>query len=95
MGTFHDDHDELHGLTVAIYSSSARTYVGRWDKKESGYVLIRDANYHEDGEGDQSRDEFLNHQKTYGVEVKFPYLTIPEGEVTEVVKLREVRLAGD
>ena len=92
MGTFHEDGDELHGLTVVVFSNGPRTYVGRWDKREGGFALIRDAGYHEEGISDQSRDEWLRQQKTYGVKVEHPYLTIPEAEITEVVMLRQVQL---
>ena len=92
MGTFHEDHDELHGLTVAIYSNTSRTFVGRWDKKSDGFVLIRDAGLHDADEADETRDTWLKNQKTYGVKVEYPYLTIPEGEVERVVQLREVEV---
>jgi len=91
---FHPDHDELHGITVVLFSNGPRTYIGRWDHRTDGYIRIVDATYHEEGRSDRARDRFLQDNKTYGVKVEYPFLTVPEAEVTDVKPLREVQAEG-
>lgn len=90
MAVFHPDHDELHGITVVLFSSGPRTYVGRWDQRAEGYIRLSDATYHEQGESPKSRDRFLWETRTYGVPVQHKVLTVPEQEVVGVKPLREV-----
>ena len=85
---FHPGHDDLHGMTVVVYTSGPMTVVGRWDATRAGMVYLNDCALHEEG-GEQSKDEFVQAQKTYGVAVAHKSLTVPEASVQKVVMLRD------
>ena len=87
---FHPGHDDLHGLTVVVYTHGPKTVVGRWHAIENGRVLLHDAAVHDSGSSEQTREEFVAQQKKYGVAVQERDLTLPQDSVSDVVLLREV-----
>ena len=87
--TFHPNHDELHGITVVIHTSTPRTFIGRWDQEEAGMIRILQATMHEGESSSQPKDDWVAHTKKYGVPSDFPQLTIPREDVTEVTPLRD------
>jgi hypothetical protein len=90
---FHPGHDNLHGITVVLYTDGPRTYVGRWDQEEGGFIAINSASMHDTARDAKPRDQWLADTKTYGVAVQFPRLTVPRKEVTRVVKLGDLEVA--
>lgn len=88
-GVFHPGHDALHGITVIVFTKGPRTFVGRWDAKEGGYVVMNGVGLHETGRDALGREEWLANTKKYGIAVSAPRMTIPEADITSVVKLGE------
>ncbi len=88
-GVFHPGHDALHGITVIVFTKGSRTMVGRWDAKDGGIVTMNGVGMHEAGRDPQSQAEWLAHTKKYGIAVIAPRMTIPEADITSVVKLGE------
>jgi len=87
---FHPGHDELHGQTVVVYTSGPRTFIGRWDQDMGQMIRVVGATFHEEGGSDQTRDEWVQHVKKYGVPMDHEFVMVPKAEVSEVIKLREV-----
>lgn len=87
---FHPGHDELHGMTVVLSTSGPMTFVGRWEHKQNGLIVLNDAAMHEATDGGKTREVFLAEQKKYGVAVQHRQLTVPEASVSEVALLREI-----
>ena len=85
----HPNHDELHGQTVVLYTSGQRTFIGRWDQEMGEMIRMVGVSLHDTGEHEQSRDEWVQHTKTYGIAVQHEFVTVPKAEVERVVKLRE------
>lgn len=88
-GVFHPGHDELHGQTVVLFTSGPRTFIGRWDVADDHMIKMVGVAMHEEGASELSRDEWVAQTKKYGIPVEHQMLTVPKGEVTNVVKLRE------
>lgn len=87
---FHPGHDELHGITVVLFTEGPRTYVGRWDAVEGGMIALNQAAMHEADRSPKPRDEWLVDTRKYGVAVAFPRLTVPQKEVSRVVRLGDI-----
>ena len=85
---FHPGHDELHGMTVVVFTNGPLTVVGRWDATRGSGVAMNDCALHEGPPGPE-RDAFLQTQQTYGVAVAHKSLTVPTASITRVVRLRE------
>lgn len=83
---FHPGHDALHGITVVLFTSGPRTFVGRFDREESGFVVLHQADFHE-GDG---RDAWLAQVRRYGVPPKYPTLTVPAREITKTIPLGDL-----
>ena len=91
MGTFHPDHDELHGYTVVITTSTPTTYIGRWyNESEDGRILLNDASIHNDGENETSSEDFIKKSATWGVSVTQPQAIVERAVVKEIRKLGDV-----
>ena len=88
-GVFHPAHDELHGQTVVVYTSGARTYIGRWGEANEQHVAMMGVCSHEDGVTEGTRDEWVAARKKFGFPIEQPTALIPRGEVTKVVHLSE------
>lgn len=82
---FHPGHHELHGVTVVVDASGARTYVGRFDRVEEGRVQLLNVAVHDAGAG--TREEFLARSRKFGVRVDLKHLALPEGEVSGISPL--------
>ncbi|HXE56546.1 MAG TPA: hypothetical protein VNK43_00955 [Gemmatimonadales bacterium] len=89
---FHPGHHELHGVTVVLETSGGTTYVGRFHDVEGGVVRMHDVAVHDPAASDVGRDDFLRRTLKFGVRADRKFLTIPEGEVTRITPLGEVRL---
>jgi hypothetical protein len=87
---FHPGHDELHGQTVVVYTTGARTLIGRWDAVEGGTLRMLDVALHEDGAaGAMSREAWVAKLKQYGIPVEHKALALPQDAVARVVRLRD------
>ncbi len=90
MGTFHDDNGELHGITVVVQTTGPRVYVGRCDTQTGEGILLLDADHHDDGEGDKSRDDYLAFASKYGVFKKHDRVFVEAREIAKVRRLGEL-----
>lgn len=86
---FHPGHDEYHGITVVLYTSGPRTFIGRWDQVQDGMIRIVGATMHEQGSGGAGLDDWVRQVKQYGVPQDYPQIMVPRSEVVRVVPLRE------
>ncbi|MHC4845730.1 MAG: hypothetical protein ACYTCU_06175 [Planctomycetota bacterium] len=86
---FHPGHDEWHGQTVVVFTSGARTVIGRWDAVQEGTLLMRDAAVHDTQKSDESREDWVARLAKYGIPVEHGTLTLPHAEVERVTRLRD------
>jgi hypothetical protein len=87
---FHPGHEALHGITVVLFTSGTRTFVGRYDQRESGCVVIHAADYHDSAKDAKSQSEWLAEVRKYGNAPRFPTLTVPEQGLERIVPLGEL-----
>lgn len=90
MGTFHQDRGELHGITVVVETKGARVYAGRCDVADDRSIVLLDADFHEDGQRGQSKQDWIRHVARVGVWARYPRLTVPMPEVASVRRLGEI-----
>lgn len=88
MGTFHDDHGELHGITVVVETHGPRVYVGRCHEEKPEGILLLDLDYH-DAESDDGRRSYLTKAARFGVWKKESRFLVPQGEIKSVRRLAE------
>lgn len=87
MGTFHDDHGELHGITVVVETDSDQLYIGRCHEENDRHVVLHDADLHEKSDDAPSRKEYLEKAIRFGVWAKLPTVVISRSEVTRLCRL--------
>lgn len=85
---FHPGHDDLHGITVVLESSSGRTYVGRWHERTAKGIVLHDVASH-DPASDQTRADFLARTQKFGVRPEQRTLIVTE-EVRTVRRLADL-----
>ena len=90
---FHPGHEALHGITVVLFTSGPRTFVGRYDHAEGGFILIHAADFHEADAGGKTQEVYLAEVRKYGVPPKYPSLTVPEKDVVRIVPLGDLPMA--
>ena len=91
MGTFHDDHGELHGITVVVDTHGSTIYIGRCDHENEQEVLLLDVAEHEDGHDGRSKDEWVRHTAKFGIWKQHDRLTLPRGEVVSIRRLGQIK----
>ncbi|RKY22307.1 MAG: carbon-nitrogen hydrolase family protein [Planctomycetota bacterium] len=84
---FHPGHDDYHGLTVVLYTSGSQTVIGRWDARVGEQVRILNCCRHEQGVGDESRDDWVARTKKFGVPNDHAQLLVPGDSIERVVHL--------
>jgi len=89
MGTFHQHKHELHGITVVVETGDD-VYVGRCDDIDDRAVILLDADAYGGGDGDHSREEWVQRAARFGVWPKLSRVELPRAEVTSVERLGEV-----
>jgi len=87
VGTFHDDHGDLHGITVVVETSTDLLYVGRCHEENDNRVVLHDADLHEKTPGGPTREEYLDKAMRFGVWAKMPTVVIPRPEVIRLCRL--------
>ena len=90
MGTFHQDRHELHGITVVVDTDGDEVFIGRCDDMDDERVILLDADVHREGEGEPSKEAWIEKSSEYGVWAKHRRLVIPLERVTSVRRLGEV-----
>jgi len=81
---FHEQRDELHGITVVIHGVSGRTYVGRWHERGSRGVIMRDVAIHDPDANALPLEEWLGKQRKFGIAVQEKHMIVPNEEAAEV-----------
>lgn len=92
MGTFHDNLGELHGITVVVDTTGPRVIVGRCHEANERFVLLHDADIHEEGAGAPSKAEWVAQAAKWGVFPRHKSLRVERGQVTTITPLG--RIAG-
>ena len=90
MGTFHQNKSELHGITVVVDTDGPEIYVGRCDDMDDDKVILLDVDVHRDGDGDRSKEEYVQKAAQFGVWKKHDHLVIDRARVTSVRRLGEI-----
>ena len=86
MGTFHDTHDPLHGITVVARAGST-VYVGRCHERDDRRIVLHDADRHTEGDEGRTVADYLERALRFGVWKKFDRLELATGDVTDLVPL--------
>lgn len=84
---FHPGHQELHGITVVVETTSDRIYVGRFDRSDDQGVHLIGVGIFDPATHPQSMAEFLDRTLKFGVKVDRPHLVVPVPDVVQVRRL--------
>ena len=90
MGTFHDDHGELHGITVVVDTTGARVVIGRCHEQRETGILLMDVDVHEEGDNGLSKDEWVRRAAKFGHWNRHRKVEVPADEIVSVRKLGDV-----
>jgi hypothetical protein len=90
MGTFHHDRHELHGITVVVDTTGPEILVGRVDDLLPERIILWDVDVHRDGEGGQSKEDFVRKAARFGVFPRHRRLVLPRDQVVSVRRLGEL-----
>ncbi len=90
MGTFHQGKSELHGITVVVDTDGTKIYIGRCDDEDETQVILLDADEHDAGEGEPSKEDWVRKAAKFGVWKKHDRLVLPRTQVTSIRRLGEV-----
>lgn len=94
MGTFHDDTDPLHGITV-VADCGPTVYVGRCHERDSERLVLLDADTHTEGQDGKSNVQYLERAARFGVWKQHERLVLPVAQVRTLAPLSEhYRRAG-
>jgi hypothetical protein len=86
---FHPGHSELHGITVVVETTGARTYVGRYDREDELGLHILDVGIHDHAIDGMSREEYIAKSNRFGIKAERKHLVVPVAEVARVVRLAD------
>jgi hypothetical protein len=84
---FHPGHSELHGVTVVVETTAARTYVGRYDSEDERGVHMLDVGVHDPAVVTATKEEYVRKSIKFGVRSEFRTLTIPARDVARISRL--------
>jgi hypothetical protein len=87
---FHPGHSELHGITVVVETSGARTYVGRYDTADERGVHLLDVGVHDRSATDLSQEDYIRKSAKFGVRSELKHLVVPRDQVARISPLGEV-----
>lgn len=89
MGTFHQGKSELHGITVALETTSGDLYVGRCEDEDERTVILLDADMHRLTD-EVSREDYLQRAVRFGVWNRLPRIEIERQDVASIRRLGEL-----
>ena len=90
MGTFHHDKHELHGITVVVDTDGPEIFIGRCDDMDAERVFLLDVDFHTDGDGGKSKEEYVKKAAQFGTWKKHDRLVVDRARVTSVRRLGDV-----
>lgn len=86
MGTFHDDKDKLHGITVVAFAGDT-IYVGRCHDIDGQNLELLDVDQHAEGQDGKTNLQYMERAAKFGVWKKHDRLLLPLSEIAEVKPL--------
>jgi hypothetical protein len=86
---FHPGHSELHGITVVVETTGARTYVGRYDSEDERGVHMLDVGVYDPAAVSATKEEYVRRSIKFGVRSELRHLTIPSQEIARITRLGE------
>jgi hypothetical protein len=90
MGTFHQDRGEYHGITIVVDTKGPRVYVGRCHDEDGQALLLADVDVHEEGQGGESKEQFIQRTARLGVWKKYDRLSVPKSEIASIRRLGDI-----
>jgi hypothetical protein len=87
---FHPGHHELHGITVVLETTGARTYVGRFDSEDARGVLMHDVAVHDASAGASTWEEFLRRSAKFGIRPEHKDLLVPTDQVARITRFADL-----
>ncbi len=90
MGTFHQNKDPLHGITVVVDTPGPEIWIGRCDDVIGGDVILLDADRHQDGDGGRSKAEWVSRAAQVGHWARHPRVVVPRAAVASIRRLGEI-----
>jgi hypothetical protein len=94
MGTFHQNRDALHGITVVVDTSGPEVYIGRCDDITESRITLWDVQRHCEGEGVPSKAEYLERAARLGIWPQKKRLALPLDNVISIRPLGEYLREG-
>jgi hypothetical protein len=86
----HQDRSELHGYTLVVDTDGPEIYIGRCDDVTEREVILLDVDVHKDGEGDRSKEEYVQRAAQVGAWKKHDMMVLPRGRVVSIRKLGDL-----
>ncbi|HEY4320521.1 MAG TPA: hypothetical protein VGM77_05015 [Gemmatimonadales bacterium] len=81
---FHQNRDELHGVTVVLSGKSGKTYLGRWHERGPRGVTLRNVAIHDPDHDATDLVAWLARQEKFGVAATEQHLIVPADEAGDV-----------
>jgi iron-sulfur cluster assembly protein len=86
MGTFHDNLDALHGITVVAFAGDT-IYVGRCHDMDEKHLTLLDVDLHTEGQDGQTNLQYLERAAKFGVWKKHERFQLPLAQVVDLKPL--------
>lgn len=83
---FHPGHSALHGMTVVVETAGALTYVGRYDREDSGGVHLLDVGVHHSSSA-VGKEEYIQRSSKFGVRGEHRDVVVPADQVARITQL--------
>jgi hypothetical protein len=84
---FHPGHQALHGITVVLETTGARTYIGRFDTQDESGVHLLGAAMHDATNATVLKEEYVRRTAKFGVRSEHAHVLIPADEVQRIIPL--------
>ncbi|HLS48300.1 MAG TPA: hypothetical protein VK012_07250 [Gemmatimonadales bacterium] len=86
---FHQNRQELHGVTVIVEGKSGRAYVGRYHERGPRGVVLHDVGIHDPSTAAEPRDAWIARLLKFGIRTDEKTVIVPDDEAGEVRRLVE------
>ncbi|MHC4995017.1 MAG: hypothetical protein ACYTGQ_08195 [Planctomycetota bacterium] len=90
MGTFHDNHGEFHGITIAVYFHTGAVAIGRCHEANDQQITMYDVDIHDPNQTDIPQEQWLEQATKWGVFPKVKNAAFPACEVKHFLKLSDL-----
>ena len=89
---FHPGHQELHGVTVVLDTTTGITHVGRFHEQNERGVLLHGAASNDPASAGATREDFLRRTLKFGIRVDHKQLVVPGNEVAAITPLGDLKI---